>query len=206
MPIAPSTPLATAWERWLALGRDAVAALDRLPPIRLPVGPPVAWRYALPALVALVVVIAVMARPSPSATAAGDALLTQATPGLGVADPPGLGFDPIDLGVKLLLVIGLAYGSLLALKRLGFAGAVPSSTALPPGETLRLLNSLTIAPNRSVHLIRGPGGKLLIVGSTPQQVNLIADLGERPDLALDDAPVSFLQVLSDKIASSSRKT
>ncbi len=206
-PAPPPTRAATvaaAWERWLELGRESVRALDRMPPIRLPVGPEIPWRYGLPALLALVVVVAVLSRPMAGPVAAdslagGDPLFAQQT-GLGVSEPPGLGVDLVDLGVKLLLVLGLAYGSLLLLRRLGIGGAAPAAGALPASDTLRLLNSLTLAPNRSLHLVRAPGGKLLLVGSTPQQVNLIADLGERPDLLLDEDPVSFLQVLSSKIA------
>jgi len=38
-------------------------ALDKLPPIKLPVGPAIPWRIGLPLLVALSVVMLVMSRP-----------------------------------------------------------------------------------------------------------------------------------------------
>ncbi len=199
---------------WAGRWRDALAALDRLPPIRLPVGPAIPWRYGLPAFVVLAfLVVLVASRPldrpavSPSSAGADHAQSTSESsagsatvPPLGVAEPPGLGVDFADFGLKLAAVLALAYLSLLALKRLGVGGAVPAAGALPPGDTLRLVSSLTLAPNRTLHVVRAPGGKLLLVGSTPSQVNLVADLGERPDLPASAEPASFLQVLSTKLS------
>jgi flagellar biogenesis protein FliO len=206
--------------------------LDKLPPVRLPIGPPIPWRIALPALVGLVAVMVFMNRPTAlaqsavqpaaaptvmpadsladqqarqiinasSSTAQVDPLTplqpeptaglrpetttTTAQPGaaspaqpLGVPDSAGLGFDFVDLGVKLAAVLGLAYGSLLLLKKVGLGG-----TGLRgPGGTvqgMQVVSSLVLAPNRSVHVLKAPGGKTLLVGVTPTQVNLIADLGE----------------------------
>ncbi len=202
--------------RWARAGRRALEALDRRPALRLPVGPPIPWRYGLLALAALVLLTAALARPGaagapargPSAVPAAvggtldarDSRAAPPTPSLGVAEPPGLGFDLADLALKLALVVALAYGSLAALKRLGVGGAVPAAGVLPPGETLRLVASLTLAPNRTLHVVRAPGAKLLLVGATPGQITLIADLGERPDLAGDEAPASFLQLLTGKLA------
>jgi flagellar biogenesis protein FliO len=205
--------------------------LDKLPPIRLPIGPAIPWRIAVPALVGLVVVMVFVNRPTAlaqsavhppavptvlpadsladlqarqiinasSSTAQVDTLTatqpdttsalrpettTPAQPStappaqpLGVPDSAGLGFDFVDLGVKLAVVLGLAYGSLLLLKKVGLGG-----TGLRgPGGTvqgMQVVSSLVLAPNRSVHVLKVPGGKTLLVGVTPTQVNLIADLGE----------------------------
>jgi flagellar biogenesis protein FliO len=207
-----------------------LTVLDKLPPIRLPIGPAIPWRIALPALVVLVALMfflnrptalaqpAVQARAVPTAmpadsladlqarqiinasssTAQVDTLTpaqpetttalapettppAQPTPAaaqpLGVPDPGGLGFDFVDLGVKLAAVLGLAYGSLLLLKKVGVGGSGvrgPGGT----GQGMQVVSSLVLAPNRSVHVLKVPGGKTLLVGVTPTQVNLIADLGE----------------------------
>ena len=175
---------------------------------------------------AIVAVTAVMSRPSGHADAQGVRLPTpepyavqqeaplftnaqqaQAQPPapaaapaaqpLGVQDPGGLGFDAADIAFKLIAVLALAYGSLYLLKRIGVGGAATARTGSLPG--MRVVSSLALAPNRSVHVLKVPGGKTLLVGATPNQVNLIADLG---DLAEDDdfpEATSFFDVLKSKI-------
>jgi flagellar biogenesis protein FliO len=195
-------------------------ALDRLPPIRLPIGPPIPWRYGLPGLVALVVCMAVLSRPTAHAESSSGFKLpaesetysvTQDSPlftnaqqkpsqPIGVPEPPGLGMDLVDLTLKLVAVLALAYGSLTLLKRLGVGGAVATT---PPGgstttEGLRVMQSLVLAPNRSVHVVRAPDGKTLLLGATPGQVNLIAELGEVPEASAGPSP-SFLDVLAGKL-------
>lgn len=206
----------------------ALKALDGLPPIRLPLGPAIPWRLGLPALVALVAVVFMMSRPSGHADAQGVRLPTPepyavqqeaplftnaqqaqpqaqaqppvtpppAQPALGVQEPSGLGFDAADIGFKLIAVLALAYGSLALLKRVGVGGATaPRSGGAP---SMRVVSSLALAPNRSVHVLKVPGGKTLLVGATPNQVNLIADLGA---LAEEETPeaTSFFDVLKGKL-------
>ena len=224
-----------------------LAGLDKLPPIRLPVGPPIPWRVGLPALVALVVLMGVMSRssahadspgvqlpaqqtypvqqqaplftkaqpaqPSAGDDASGDVTnaaqqqTAQATPQdtapasaaqpLGVQDPGGAGFDFFDLAIKLVAVLGLAYASLMLLKRVGIGGAAGARAGGPP-QGMRVVSSLVLAPNRSVHVIKVPGGRTLLIGATPNAVNLLADLGE---LADEDAPdaSSFFDVLKARL-------
>jgi flagellar biogenesis protein FliO len=200
-----------------------VKLLDKLPPIRLPIGPAVPWRIALPSLVGLLAVMVLVNRPAtvaqpqalPAASPAATPVATSAsladqqarqiinsssaqadttTPDpsvpvqtnpttvaqpLGVADSAGLGFDFVDLGVKLAAVLGLAYGSLLLLKKAGIGGAGGGLRG-PDGtrQGLQVVSSLVLAPNRSVHVLKVPGGKTLLVGATPTQVNLISELSE----------------------------
>lgn len=135
---------------------------------------------------------------SVAGTASGAApAAAAAQPALGVQDPGGLGFDAADVAFKLIAVLALAYGSLYLLKRFGAGGAATARTGGTPG--MRVVSSLALAPNRSVHVLKVPGGKTLVVGATPHQVNLIADLGELgPD---DDSPeaTSFFDVLKGKL-------
>jgi flagellar protein FliO/FliZ len=94
---------------------------------------------------------------------------------IGVAEPSGLGgFDLVDVGIKLVAVLGLAYASLMLLKRFGYGGASPTRGGA--GPELRVVSSVALAPNRSVHLLQVPGGKTLLVGATPTAVNLLAEL------------------------------
>jgi flagellar biogenesis protein FliO len=204
--------------------RAWLAALDKLPPIRLPIGPPIPWRLGLPALVALVVVMGVMSRSAGAADSAGVQLpaqqtypvqqeaplfakpqlgadttsdpsdvsstaapaptaspvTTASTPAaqpIGVSEPAGVGgFDLMDLGIKLVAVLGLAYGSLMLLKKLGYGGAGSAVRATGSSQDVRVVSSIALAPNRSVHVIQVPGGKTLLVGATPTAVNLLAEL------------------------------
>jgi len=194
-----------------------------LPPVRLPIGPAIPWRVALPALIAVVAVMMVMSRPSGPADAQGVRLPTpepyavqleaplftnaqaaqaQApaaapTPAaLGVPDASSVGFDVVDIAFKLVAVLALAYGSLFLLKRVGVGGGGAARTGGAPG--MRVVSSLALAPNRTVHVLKVPGGKTLLVGATPNQVNLIADLGDLPEAETPEA-TSFFDVLKGKL-------
>jgi flagellar biosynthetic protein FliO len=114
-----------------------------------------------------------------------------------VPDPGGLGFDLADIAFKLIAVLALAYGSLLLLKRAGVGGAAALKTGGVPG--MRVVSSLALAPNRSVHVLKVPGGKTLLVGATPNQVNLIADLGELTEEQSPESATSFFDVLKGKL-------
>jgi flagellar biogenesis protein FliO len=219
---APAGPAVSSGEPERGTLRGVLAALEKLPPIRLPIGPAIPWRVGLPALVALVVVMGVMSRSAVHADAPGVQLPAQQTypvqqeaplfakpadeqstdtpaPGpqpLGVQESPGLGFDLADIAIKLIAVLGLAYGSLLLLKR---AGVGASSKGGGSAQAMRIVSSLALAPNRSVHVIKVPGGRTLLVGATPNAVNLLADLGA---LADDETPEasSFLDGLKGKLS------
>lgn len=79
----------------------------------------------------------------------------------------------LDMGTKLLGV--LAFIALLAwlLARVALrGGAVPFR-----GGRLRVLESVALGPSRGVYLVRA-GGRLLVLGVTPQQVTPLAVLPE----------------------------
>jgi flagellar biogenesis protein FliO len=197
-----------------------LAALDRLPPIRLPVGPPIPWRLGLPMLLALVAALFFFNRPIATSEPTGVRLPTQETypvqqeaplfanshpeaPAAAAAPvangPAPSGVDFFDLGLKFIAVLALAYGCLLLLKRFGLGG-VSAGRSGGPTAVVRVVHSLVLAPNRSVHVLRIPGGKSLLVGATPTLVNLIADLGELDEDALvADGGSSFFEVLAGKL-------
>jgi flagellar biosynthetic protein FliO len=223
-PVAKSLPSVDEDSR---PGRESFArwwtTLGALAPIRLPIGPPIPWRLGLPLLIAIVAVTVVMSRPSAHADAQAARLPTPepyavqqeaplftnaqqaqaqapaaatAQPAIGVPEPGGLGFDAADIAFKLIAVLALAYGSLFLLKRVGIGGTAAARNGATPG--MRVVSSLALAPNRSVHVLKVPGGKTLLVGATPNQVNLIADLGELPEEEATDA-TSFFDVLKSKL-------
>lgn len=197
--------------------RAWLAALDKLPSIRLPIGPPIPWRLGLPALLALVVVMGAMGRTAGAADSAGVQLPARQTypvqqeaplfakpqaaadtsasdtsdtstsvpaapaQPIGVSEPAASGgFDLMDLGIKLVAVLGLAYGSLMLLKKLGYGGAGSAVRGSGSPQDVRVVSSIALAPNRSVHVIQVPGGKTLLVGATPTAVNLLAELPQVP--------------------------
>ncbi|HLZ27505.1 MAG TPA: flagellar biosynthetic protein FliO [Chloroflexota bacterium] len=186
----------------------------RLPPIRLPFGPAIPWRFGLPGLVLIVVVMVFAARPTsppapmptpePYAVQQSAPLFTDAqptaapAPPLGVPDPGGPGFDVLDLGLKLIAVLALAYGSLLLLKRAGLGGTAGIKLG-GKSAGLQVVASLTLAPNRTVHLLKVPGGKTLLVGATPNQVNLIVDLGDVAEDPDAETTGSFFDILKGKL-------
>ena len=201
----------------------ALRALDGLPPIKLPLGPAIPWRFGLPGLVALVLCMVLVSRTTAHAESSTGFKLpaesetyavTQDSPlftstqqqqqpqqqPIGVAEPAGLNVDVLDLSLKLVAVLALAYGSLVVLKRLGIGGA--ASGSLKPGGTttdgLRVISTLALAPNRSIHVVRAPDGKTLLLGAMPGQVNLIAELGDVPELEAGGSG-SFLDILTSKL-------
>jgi flagellar biogenesis protein FliO len=228
--------------------RGWFAALDKLPPIRLPIGPAIPWKVGLPLLLVVVAAWGIMSRqtiqadapgvqlpvqptyavqqeaplfakptvqpttetsatavatadtsapiaaaaqpvtvaaapPATGAPAAPTANPAAAAQPIGVAEPTALaGFDPVDIGIKLIAVVALAYGSLMLLKRFGYGGARPHGKG---AETeVRVVTSISLAPNRSVHVLKVPGGKTLLIGATPTNVNLLTELVD--DLLTDD--------------------
>lgn len=215
-PTRPSPQKGTSPPDWLS-------RLKKLPPIRLPIGPPIPWRLGLPVLVVLIVVTVFVARPAANAGSPVSRLPTPATypvqqeaplftdaqpsptpvpvsQPIGIPDAGGVGFDVVDVGIKLIAVLALAYGSLLLLKRTGMGGAARLHLGGREGAGLQVVASVTLAPNRTVHLLKVPGGKTVLVGATPNQVNLIVDLGEIAEDLESDPVGSFFDVLKGKIA------
>lgn len=193
----PREPTGT-WPRLKAYFAVALGLLDAMPPIQLPFGLRLAWPYAVPLAMCLLVLMVVLGLPSETATTK-PILGTDGAP-LGVPEPAGLGFNVFDLVAKLLLILALLYGSLALLKRATGVGGRAGAGALTPTESLRVLSTLQLGPNRTVHVIRAPGGRSFMVGSTPGQVNLIAELDAVPELSLNEptAP-TFLQILNDRL-------
>ncbi|MEA2641376.1 MAG: Flagellar biosynthesis protein FliO [Chloroflexota bacterium] len=163
-------------------------SIDRL---RDQLGPALASRYARPVLIAAAVVILAVgwgvARPSEQTV--GSVLPTASAVAQPGSPAPRLGgpsesFDmtgaAMDISVKLVIVLALAYGSLALLKRYTMG-----DTHRTGHGTLQVLESVTLAPNRSVYVIR-VGDERLVVGVTPTQLTTLSTLRDPAPIA-DDA-------------------
>ena len=75
-----------------------------------------------------------------------------------------------DVVAKTALVLAALYAVLWLIRRNYVRGG-----AARQGVSLMVLQSAQLGPGRSLHLI-GVGGKTLLVGSTSQQISLIAEV------------------------------
>ncbi len=103
----------------------------------------------------------------------------------------------IDMAVKLAIVIALVYGLLLGLRWLQqFKNPVKTG-----GATIQVLETIGLAPGRSLHLIV-VGEKTLLLGSTEQNIALLTELADAhiplpdEDLIAADEPASFEAALT----------
>ncbi len=103
----------------------------------------------------------------------------------------------IDMAVKLAIVIALVYGLLLGLRWLQqFKNPIKTG-----GATIQVLETIGLAPGRSLHLIV-VGEKTLLLGSTEQNIALLTELADAhiplpdEDLPAADEPASFETALT----------
>lgn len=109
--------------------------------------------------------------PTPPPTAETGLGLRQSGPDSSL-EWPGLA---LDVSLKLLLVLGLLYLVLLALRRYGLGVSGPRRR----GE-VEVLDSTTLAPNRGLYLVR-VRERTLLLGVTQTQISTLADLGLDPE-------------------------
>jgi flagellar biosynthetic protein FliO len=74
---------------------------------------------------------------------------------------------------KLALVLGLVYLTVLGLKKF----TTLKTPAARPGQHIRVLENSMLAANRSLHIVE-IGSRKIVIGSTPNQVSMIAELPE----------------------------
>jgi flagellar biosynthetic protein FliO len=117
--------------------------------------------------------------PEPAAAPAPAAQPTRLT--AGAAEPGAASARPLyaaepldwpgatlDVTIKLVLVLALAYGALWLLRRNSLGGPLGRRA----GE-LQVLESATLAPNRSVYLVRA-GDRRLLLGVTTNQITTLS--------------------------------
>lgn len=105
-----------------------------------------------------------------------------------------------DVVAKTALVLAVLYAALWLLRRYYLRGGAARN-----GTSLLVLQSAQLGPGRSLHLI-GVGGKTLLVGSTSQQISLIAEVDSVQTLEVveqgpDDSFDRYLRKAAD-VASS----
>jgi flagellar biosynthetic protein FliO len=88
----------------------------------------------------------------------------------------------LDMGLKLAVVLGLIYVVVAGLRwlqrhRLNAAGQ---------GVAIRVIETIGLAPGRSLHLVE-VGHKTLLIGATDHQLSLLTDLSTPPPEALAEA-------------------
>lgn len=84
---------------------------------------------------------------------------------------------------RLAIVIGLLYVTLLGVKKF----SVKTGAPILGNRGIRVVENTTLGANRTIHLVE-VGSKRLLVASTPNQINLIAEL-EKEDI-VDPRPES----------------
>lgn len=109
-------------------------------------------------------------------------------------EPAWLGL--VDVVAKLALVLGLMYLVLVGLRWLQ-RGRRQSGAG--GGTTIRLLETVGLAPNRALHLIN-VGEKTLLIGATDYQVCLLTELPNVSAPPADDEPDAFEAVLQRQTA------
>jgi flagellar biosynthetic protein FliO len=91
--------------------------------------------------------------------------------------------DIVDLLVKGLLVIALLYITLRVLRRFQTGGTAP-------GARIRVLESRTIGPKATIHLV-AIGDRQLVVGLTPGRLVTLAELSaDELDAAGEDLDIA----------------
>lgn len=101
-----------------------------------------------------------------------------------LSQPHNSGLGPIfGLLFRFLLVIGLAYGASLLLRRFHLGRLYQ-----PSGE-LRVLESVSLGPQRALHIV-AVGTRRLLISSCSSQITLVADVTEDyiAEIADDKAP------------------
>jgi len=83
----------------------------------------------------------------------------------------------LDMAWKLGLVLALAYGVLWLAKRF------VSVRAVTGGQQMKVIETVTLGGNRSLHLLR-VGSRTLLVGATSQQLSTLADVSEAAELPM----------------------
>ena len=79
---------------------------------------------------------------------------------------------------KLAIVLGLAFGSMVAVKKLS-GGNLPMGLQLnPKGRNLVVLESTQLGPNQGMHLVSVGGERLIVVGTGPTGLTTLATIDD----------------------------
>lgn len=87
------------------------------------------------------------------------------------ASEPSVGASLMRVAGALVFVVAIAVLSLYALKHFTSGKAVRKS----PRRSIKVIETTGLGPNRSLHVVQA-GGKYLLIGSTPSQISLVAEM------------------------------
>jgi flagellar biosynthetic protein FliO len=93
----------------------------------------------------------------------------------------------LDLFLKLLVVLGIAWVAIFILSKFKGTGAPLAGRR----GYLKVLESVTLGTNRSIHLVR-VGEKVMVIGATPEQVNTLGEI---------DAPALLDELVGERSSS-----
>lgn len=83
----------------------------------------------------------------------------------------------MDLLLKLAIVVGLIYAAAFVLKRLGFTGNGPRIGS----RRIRVIESHSLGPQRAISIVE-VGDRQFLVGTTAQQIQVLAELDDDTDV------------------------
>jgi len=117
------------------------------------------------------------------------------------SEEPSMTLTVISFVGKLILVLAIAYGCIFGLKKINTfkAGVVENK------KRVIVLEHTAIGPGRQLHLV-SVGGKNLLLGSTSQQISILAELD--PELVPDypeEEIVGFKEQLSQFLGHNPKK-
>ncbi|MCB9134622.1 MAG: flagellar biosynthetic protein FliO [Anaerolineales bacterium] len=118
-----------------------------------------AWVWGLLALGGLLLSMALS--PGETPVYAGNGSPDRVTTASGITPPADIGFSALDVLLKLGVVIGLIYVSLYLLRH--WQGQLAGRAT----RQMRVVESLSLAPRQTLHLVR-VGSQTLLIGATDQ--------------------------------------
>ncbi|KAA3648375.1 MAG: flagellar biosynthetic protein FliO [Chloroflexi bacterium] len=96
----------------------------------------------------------------------------------------------LDLIIKLILVLGLIYGSLYLLRRW------QGNTLARPDKQVRLLESTRLSPRQGLHLVQA-GTRVLLIGATDNSLSTLAEIDQSE---LSDPQLISAEPFSESLA------
>lgn len=131
-----------------------------------------AWAWGLLALGGLF--LGMTLSPSKTPVYAGPGAPDGLLPTSGITPPAELGFSALDVLLKLGFVIGLIYVSLYLLRR--WQGQMTGRAT----RQMRVVESLSLAPRQTLHLVR-VGSQTLLIGATDQTLTSLGAVSLPPE-------------------------
>jgi flagellar biogenesis protein FliO len=99
------------------------------------------------------------------------------------AEPAPWWQQVLGFGFKLLMVIGLIFGSLAAVKKLS-GGKMALNLPNTKGRNIVVLESTHLNPQQAIHMISLGGERLLVVGAGPQGLSTLTEITDPAQVRL----------------------